>query len=120
MHRSYLKPKANQINSVDFELSNEIIMNGLKLLLFLQGLGVLSAVKELRNHPDCGITPKYPQEAIVGGNDIQPDEYSWIASLQYGNGNTFGYCGGSVISSSYVLTAAHCVQGEAVNFHGGL
>lgn len=97
-----------------------MIMNGIKWLLFLQGLGVLSAVKELKNNRNCGWTPKYPRQTIAGGNDIQPDEYSWLASLQYGNGSTFGYCGGSVISSQYVLTAAHCVQGEEVNFHGGL
>lgn len=94
-------------------------MNGIILvwLLFLQGLG---AVRQLQNHPDCGWTPKYPREAIAGGKRIQPNEYSWLASLQYGFGGTFGYCGGSAINSLYVLTAAHCVQGDDVNFYGGL
>lgn len=65
-----------------------MIMNGIILvwLLSLQGLG---AVKELQNHPDCGWTAIYPREAIAGGKRIQPNEYSWLASLQYGYGGTF-------------------------------
>lgn len=68
----------------------------------------------------CGQTPLYPIEQIVGGKVIHPDEYSWIASLQYGDGNTFGACGGSVINAWYVLTAAHCVQGSDVTKKRGL
>lgn len=76
---------------------------------------------ELPKFPtDCGTTPMYPIHQIVGGYVIQPDEYSWMTSLQYGNGETFGKCGGSVINSLYVLTAAHCVIGEAVDNMGGL
>lgn len=58
---------------------------------------------------DCGRTPVYPYDQIVGGYKIQPDEYSWVASLEYGNDSRIGVCGGSVINSLYVLTAAHCV-----------
>lgn len=76
---------------------------------------------ELDKFPtDCGTTPMYPIHQIVGGYIIQPDEYSWMTSLQYGNGETFGKCGGSVINSLYVITAAHCVIGEAVDNMGGL
>lgn len=58
---------------------------------------------------DCGTTPVYPYNQIVGGFKIQPDEYSWLGSLEYGNNSSIGVCGGSVINSLYVLTAAHCV-----------
>lgn len=76
---------------------------------------------ELHKFPtDCGTTPMYPIKHIVGGYIIQPVEYSWMTSLQYGNGETFGKCGGSVINSLYVITAAHCVIGEAVDNMGGL
>lgn len=68
----------------------------------------------------CGNTVMYPTNQIVGGNNIQPEVYSWMASFQYGNGGTFGYCSGSVINARYVLTAAHCVVGEEVTKKGGL
>lgn len=69
---------------------------------------------------DCGFTPMYPREQIVGGKTIQPDEYSWLAALRYGNPGIYGFCGGSVINSRYVLTAAHCVQGRGVEEVGNL
>ncbi|KAH8420894.1 hypothetical protein KR222_008655 [Zaprionus bogoriensis] len=46
---------------------------------------------------------------VIGGMIRKPDEFSWMASLQYGNRSSFGDCGGSVINSMYVLTAAHCL-----------
>lgn len=69
---------------------------------------------------DCGHTPMHPHGTIVNGYNVKPDEYSWLASLQYGHGNSFGFCGGSVIHSRYVLTSAHCVTGNRVNavMHG--
>lgn len=69
---------------------------------------------------NCGRTPMYPTSSFVGSNNIAPDEYTWLASLQYGRGDTYGYCSGSVINTQYVLTAAHCVTGSHVDYFGGL
>lgn len=45
--------------------------------------------------------------AIVGGKAAPAGAYTFMASLQDSSG--FAFCGGSVIASRYVLTAAHCV-----------
>lgn len=97
-----------------------MIMNGIKfVVLFLQALQVLCSAEDLRSLYDCGHTPFYAKAQIVGGNVIAPDEFPWMASLEYGN-RGYGYCGGSVISSLFVLTAAHCVTGKQVDHYGGL
>ncbi|RVE47482.1 hypothetical protein evm_007893 [Chilo suppressalis] len=52
-------------------------------------------------------------DRIVGGTRAEIDEHPWMALLRYDKPRGWGfYCGGVLISSKYVLTAAHCVKGE--------
>jgi secreted trypsin-like serine protease len=54
---------------------------------------------------------------IVGGTNAEPGEYPWQIALLKKSGPSFGFiCGGTLISDTQVLTAAHCTSGNASNF----
>lgn len=50
-----------------------------------------------------------PATAIINGSAAPEGAYPFMAAIT--DGTDFQYCGGSVISSTWVLTAAHCVEG---------
>nr|CAD7407042.1 unnamed protein product [Timema cristinae] len=52
--------------------------------------------------------PKYPGSRIVNGNQASRGQFPHQAAL-YLDGRSF--CGGSLISTTWVLTAAHCTLG---------
>ncbi|KAJ7320600.1 hypothetical protein JRQ81_020111 [Phrynocephalus forsythii] len=53
----------------------------------------------------CGSRSRYSSR-IVGGNASLPQQWPWQASLQF---QGYHLCGGSIITSWWILTAAHCV-----------
>ncbi|XP_043481596.1 trypsin-1-like [Leptopilina heterotoma] len=54
-----------------------------------------------------GINPFTPNGRIVGGNPTTIEEVPYQVSLQaYG----FSFCGGSIISENWILTAGHCTK----------
>jgi secreted trypsin-like serine protease len=52
-----------------------------------------------------------PSGFIVGGQQARPYEFPWQASIRRKATNSH-FCGGIIISERWVLTAAHCMDGE--------
>jgi len=60
----------------------------------------------------CGVANRGSR--IVGGVQTESNEYPWQAAL-VDPSSTIPFCGGSIISSRTILTAAHCTQGTAAS-----
>ncbi|KAL0977930.1 hypothetical protein UPYG_G00163410 [Umbra pygmaea] len=76
---------------------------------------LLSALTGLVLAEDLSLQPRYledvPQTRVVGGREARPHAWPWQVSLQIGSGRSFSHtCGGSLIKTGWVMTAAHCVD----------
>ena len=100
-------PKKNTAQEIkDIKAAEEI-----KLKKILDSLSKDSSCK-------CGVSP-LPKSKIVNGKETPKDKYPWMAALMYigdKSGKLTQYCGGSIISDRYVLTAAHCLFPEDQTF----
>jgi len=71
---------------------------------------------ELLKDSPVKIPKSFTNEAlVVGGKEVEENSYPWMAALgsrtkESVDGGIRWFCGGSLISSQMVLTAAHCVE----------
>lgn len=63
----------------------------------------------------CGQAPFNTK--IVGGDTAVTGSWPWQVSIQYGGSH---FCGGSLINSNWILSAAHCFQSSQTSTPGGL
>ncbi|MDW1659695.1 trypsin-like serine protease [Vibrio sp. Vb2658] len=80
-----------------------------KSLLALAVLPMFASADDLSQTQNHTIQPQ-----IVGGVTADPRDWKFYTQIvsRYGNRS---YCGASYIGNGYVLTAAHCVEGDSPN-----
>ncbi|XP_037711156.1 trypsin-like [Drosophila subpulchrella] len=78
-----------------------------RLVLSVVALVALSAC--CQGHPDID----FPFGRIVNGEDAEIENFPYQVSIQTTKGSHF--CGGSLIDSETILTAAHCMQTYAAS-----
>lgn len=82
-------------------------MNLVKYLLVL--LCVVTKVKsKVVSNCECGAADSSLSTRIVQGTSVQPHAYPWVIGIM--KQPTKVLCGGSIISSKHILTAAHCTE----------
>ena len=94
------------------------MLAGPSMQLFLILIGTdpeANYVKDALDNPHCGTVSRLAQQAsgtiqtrmIVGGFDAQQGAWPWQVAVLDKDHNLI--CGGTLINSEFVLTAAHCV-----------
>ena len=81
-----------------------------RLILLASALAVLTVAMPASAQGDGSVQPR-----IVGGTTASISQYPWQAAVVFspaklsGNAHARQFCGGSVITTRIVITAAHCV-----------
>ena len=89
----------------------QLAMVSSPLLFVLLALPLFTYQKQYscQRQTSCGCSKDWKiQSKIVGGEKVRKRSWGWIVSLAY-QSNQSHFCAGSILSDSWILTAAHCV-----------
>lgn len=82
-------------------------MQGIKIIILKCTQNIIQYENCVRVCSDCGL--RQFSSRIVGGANTSEGEWPWQASLQVRGTHM---CGGALISSQWVVSAAHCFYDE--------
>jgi secreted trypsin-like serine protease len=74
---------------------------------------------EGKDFPEAFTRPNTKDRKIVGGREAAPNSIPWQVALHIQFPTGTGLCGGSVLSATRALTAAHCPGGSSTNVIAG-
>ncbi|MBL0697966.1 trypsin-like serine protease [Comamonas sp. JC664] len=85
-------------------------MRSVRLMRRWSTVGAMSLLvgcgPEVVEPQDKDVTPATLEQDIIGGSNTTIEQNPWQVTLQSG---TFHFCGGSILTPEWILTAAHCV-----------
>mmetsp|Transcript_22699 Transcript_22699/g.32027 ORF Transcript_22699/g.32027 Transcript_22699/m.32027 type:complete len:396 (-) Transcript_22699:572-1759(-) len=82
-------------------------------LWFLVALGTpISCNCDIYNSTTTGVRKAQISSRIYGGDAVPSGTYPWFCRAMIGS--NWAQCGGTLLSPSYILTAAHCLAGRSV------
>lgn len=107
--KSAIKERTKELERIKYAIKrNDPSINHLEF----EDLPQIGPVKPTLEHPVtnkyvCGVKGTYRSGRVVGGSDGTPGEWCWQVALI--NSLNQYLCGGALIGTQWVLTAAHCV-----------
>ena len=93
-------------------------MRGLVFIAIMAALAYAQQADDATNinDPSCGrryneIVGLPSDDKVVGGQKADPQDWGWQVAMNYNGRFT---CGGSLLNSEWIITAAHCVYGRTI------
>jgi secreted trypsin-like serine protease len=109
--KSAIKERVKELERIKYQIRRKDVDNE-NNLEYKDPLPQIGPHKPTLDHPItnkyvCGVKGTYRSGKVVGGEDAIPGEWCWQVALI--NSLNQYLCGGALIGTQWVLTAAHCV-----------
>ncbi|KAE9347163.1 hypothetical protein PR003_g7059 [Phytophthora rubi] len=84
-----------------------------------QGRTVSEASGASTTEESTGLTAN-EEDRIFGGSEADASKFPFVVSLRQNDAGGSTYCGGTLVASQYVVTAAHCVKTDRATIYASI